>query len=193
MSGCRATPGGTRADRTGSHSIGSGTISSVPAGRWPSDSSTTICFRPGPTILSPRSSSQDFYGVVREWGPRWFLWAGFCSFRFDRVGDKALDFGQDWFKGLDTGGGNWRALYRHVDRARIREARSRYVPFKAGIEMRDGPLQWCGSWLHEVGLMGRSDLQAEKRRAVAEMLAPHLAAAGRRLGAKAEPDRQPEQ
>jgi hypothetical protein len=150
-------------------------------------------FPTGPDDPFAPLESQDFYGVVREWGPRWFLWAGYCSFRFDRVADKPLDFGQDWFKGLDTGGGNWRVLYRHVERARLREAESRYVPFKAGVEMREGPLQWCGSWLHEIGAMGRSDLRAEKRRAVAEILAPHLAAAcGRRL-AEAEPDRQPQQ
>jgi len=136
---------------------------------------------------------QDFYGVVREWGPRWFLWAGYCSFRFDRVADKALDFGQDWFKGLDTGGGNWRVLYRHVDRSRIREAGSRYVPFKDGVAMRDGPLQWCGSWLHEIGAMGRSELQAEKRRVVAALLAPHLAAASGPLGTEAQSNRQPQQ
>jgi len=151
-------------------------------------------FPTGPDDPFAPLASQDFYGVVREWGPRWFLWAGYCSFRFDRVADKALDFGQDWFKGLDTGGGNWRVLYRHVDRSRIREAGSLYVPFKDGIAVRDGPLQWCGSWLHEIGAMGRSDLQAEKRGVVAALLAPHLAAAARgRLGTEAEPDRQPQQ
>lgn len=121
---------------------------------------------------------QDFYGVLRPAGERWFLWAGYCTFRFDRVRDKPLDFGQDWFVGLDTGGGNWEVLYRHVDRAAFADAPTVFLPFKPGLDVADGPIQWCGAWLHEIGLMGRPELGAEKRAAVAAILAPHLAAAG---------------
>ena len=74
--------------------------------------------------------SQDFYGVVREAGVRWFLWAGFCFYRFDRVQNRRLDFGQDWFNGLDTGGGNWRSLYCKADRGALREAETEFVAFK---------------------------------------------------------------
>jgi len=123
-------------------------------------------------------ATQDFYGVVREAGARWFLWAGFCVFRFAAVKDKALDFGQDWFIGLDTGGGNWRALYSQADRRSLREQPTGLVPFKPGIAVADGPLQWCGTWLHEVGLMGARRLFAEKRAMLAAMLSPHLEAAG---------------
>jgi hypothetical protein len=121
---------------------------------------------------------QDIYGIVRTVGARWFLWAGFCMFRFPAVKDKALDFGQDWFIGLDTGGGNWGALYRHIDRRGLRELPTHFLPFKPGIAVAEGPLQWCGTWLHEVGLMGDPHLFAEKRAAVAALLAPHLEAAG---------------
>ena len=120
-------------------------------------------------------TTQDFYGVVRPAGDRWFLWAGFCFFRFDHVRQKNLDFGQDWFNGLDTGGGNWRTLYRFVKRDSIREAATEFVPFKPGIAVADGPFQWCGSWLHEVGMMGREDLAKEKRQVIATRLAKHLA------------------
>jgi len=120
---------------------------------------------------------QDFYGVVRNAGPRWFLWAGFCMFRFAAVSDRALDFGQDWFIGLDTGGGNWRVLYSRTDRATLREQPTSLFPFRPGLALAEGPLQWCGTWLHEVGLMGDRRLCAEKRATVAAMLAPHLEAA----------------
>ena len=115
-------------------------------------------------------STQDFYGVVRDTGSRWFLWAGFCFYRFDQVKHRPLDFGQDWFNGLDTGGGNWRVLYRCFERAALQEAETVFVPFKPGVEVSDGPLQWCGSWLHEVGLMGKEELAGEKRQVVAGML-----------------------
>ena len=117
---------------------------------------------------------QDFYGLVRTADDRWFLWAGFCFYRFDRVKGLPLDFGQDWFNGLDTGGGNWEVLYRKVPRASVREVETSHMPFEPGIEVADGPLQWCGTWLHEVGLMGREDLFERKRMVVASMLAKHL-------------------
>lgn len=123
-------------------------------------------------------STQDFYGVVRTAGARWFLWAGLCVFNFASVRDKPLDFGQDWFIGLDTGGGNWRTLFCQADRAALREIPSRWVAFKPEIDLAAGPLQWCGAWLHEVGMMGEPELAREKRAAVAAILAPYLAAAG---------------
>ena len=60
-----------------------------------------------------------------------------CSalFRFDKVQHVRLDFGQDWFNGLDTGGGNWRAIYRNVERASVRESESVFVPFRPDVEV----------------------------------------------------------
>jgi hypothetical protein len=121
--------------------------------------------------------TQDFFGLVRTAGSRWFLWAGFCVFKFDRVKHKPLDFGQDWFAGLDTGGANWAVLYRHADRAKLREIPSHEVPFKPGLKVEDGPLQWCGTWVHEVGHVGRADLVPEKREVLGRLLARHIAAA----------------
>jgi hypothetical protein len=119
-------------------------------------------------------ATQDVYGVVRTAGSRWFLWAGFCMFRFAAVRDKPLDFGQDWFIGLDTGGGNWKTLYRHIDRAKLVEPPTSFVPFKPGIGVAEGPLQWCGTWLHEVGQTGDPRFAAERRATVAALLSPHL-------------------
>jgi hypothetical protein len=120
-------------------------------------------------------ATQDFYGLVRTAGSRWFLWAGYCMFRFDRVKDRPLDFGQDWFAGLDTGGGNWEVLYRHVALAGLRQVGTTLVPYREGIDPSRGKLQWCDTWLHQIGSTGDSDLDADKRRVVAAMLAPHLA------------------
>jgi hypothetical protein len=123
---------------------------------------------------------QDVYGYVRYTEPpsgRWFLWAGFTMMRFAAVRDLDLDFGQDWFLGLDTGGGNWGPIYSRLDLDKLAQAPSRFVPYRDGIETYDGPLQWCGPWLHEVGQMGEPDVMRDKRRVVAELLAPHLEAA----------------
>lgn len=119
-------------------------------------------------------AEQAFYGVVRHAGPRWFLWAGFCMFRFDAVKDKPLDFRQDWFIGLDTGGGNWEVLYRHANLAELRQAPIRKTPYRAEVPISESYLQWVGTWLHEVGSTGRSAFAADKRAVVAELLKPHL-------------------
>ena len=95
-------------------------------------------------------------------------------FRFAATKNAPLDFSQDWFAGLDTGGGNWNALYERIDVATLRQPATSFVPFKPGIDVAEGPLQWCGTWLHEIGLMGASQLFAEKRRVLAAMLGPHL-------------------
>ncbi len=50
----------------------------------------------------------------------WYLWAGFCFFRFDTVKDLPLNFSSvvmsDWtgFLELDTGGGNYPVLYQKI-------------------------------------------------------------------------------
>ena len=121
-------------------------------------------------------STQECFGLVRSAGPQWFLWAGYCMFRFDCVRDLPLDFGQDWFNGLDTGGGNWRPLYRRLGRGNLQEAPTTFAPYKSGVDVADGALQWVGSWLHEVGQMVRPELRGERRQVVRTLLAPHLAA-----------------
>lgn len=131
-------------------------------------------------------TTQDWFGVVRPAGPatekssvgpgvaRWFLWAGFSMYRFAGVRDEPLDFSQDWFLRLDTGGANWEVLYRHVPRESIREQETLFVPYRPGLLVEDAPFQWCGTWLHEVGVMGRPEFTQDKRRAVGELLKPHL-------------------
>ncbi len=125
---------------------------------------------------------QKVYGFVRYGtqadSGRWFLWAGYCTIRFDAVRSLDLDFGQDWFLGLDTGGGNWRSLYRQIDLEALERPPAREVPYRDGIDAKQGPFQWIGTWLHEVGQMGQPELMADKRRVLGAMLAPHLEAAG---------------
>lgn len=91
--------------------------------------------------------------------------------------DLPLDFGQDWFLGLDTGGGNWGPLYSKLDLAKLQQSPSRFVPYREGLATYDGPFQWCGSWLHEVGQMGEPEIMRDKRRVVVDLLTPHLEAA----------------
>lgn len=115
-----------------------------------------------------------FHGDLRTAGPRWFLWAGFCFFRYDAVADKKLDFGLDWFIKLDTGGANWDVLYRHVDRRTIP-----FRPVEAFAALPGRPLESAyferrGEWIHEVGWPRDPETRAAKRVALTRLLAPHL-------------------
>jgi hypothetical protein len=124
---------------------------------------------------------QPVYGVLRQSGSRWFLWAGFCLFRFNAVKDLPLDFAQAWFVGLDTGGGNWSALYRRLDRNGLTFMPTRFEPFRPGADPVHDTIQWCGVWLHEVGQTqraGRLEEAAEKRCAVKQLIAAPLEASG---------------
>ena len=119
-------------------------------------------------------ATHPFYGDTRTAGPRWFLWAGYCFFRYDAVADKRLDFGLDWFIGLDTGGANWDVLYRDVDPKSL-PAR-RIEPFAA---LADQPRERAyferrGEWIHEVGWPSVPELLERKRSALTLLLKPHL-------------------
>jgi len=122
-------------------------------------------------------AGQDFFGVLRIAGERWYLWPGFCLFRFAAVADKPLDFRQDWFIGLDTGGGNWDVLYHHADRSRLRFMPRVHKPYREGVPMCESYVEWSDHWLHEVGYEGRDDLRTDKRAAIGALLAPHLTGA----------------
>jgi len=117
---------------------------------------------------------QDFFGVVRHCATRWYLWAGFCFFRFSLTEKLPLNFSQAWFLGLDTGGANWNVLYRHYALSSLEQMETSFFSFKEGIDFTDGPLQKCGPWIHEIGQMGRPDLYSEKRQALKALLEQHL-------------------
>jgi hypothetical protein len=115
-------------------------------------------------------------GRIKTPQPRWHLWAGFCFFRFAAVRDIALDFSLDWPAGLDTGGGNWRRLYRHLDPDRVVQPDRRRQAIIPGVAAAESGIERLGDWLHETHFSNRNrDLQAEKHRHVGLLLAPLLA------------------
>lgn len=123
--------------------------------------------------------SQPVYGVLRVVGPRWFLWVGFSTYRFDQLKDLPLDFSQDWFNGLDTGGANWQVIFRHLDRETLRFVDTKFEPYRPGADIDKAPIQWCDGWLHEVGSTrrdGHVDLAIDKRRVIKKHLAASVAA-----------------
>jgi hypothetical protein len=100
----------------------------------------------------------------KRWAARkWYLWAGYCFFRTDYLQRLRVDFGQDWFAGLDTGGGNWRSIYSRLDPAAIEDRPIEYLAIVPGAPVDDCWVERRGSWLHEVGVDRRPELRSAKR------------------------------
>lgn len=118
-----------------------------------------------------------FHGDLRRVGARWFLWAGYCFYRHAAVAARPLDFGLDWFAGLDTGGANWAVLYRDADPDAWAARPIRMVPALEGVALARAPMEWRGTWLHEVGFMGETALKGAKRAAVRARVEAALAGA----------------
>jgi hypothetical protein len=106
--------------------------------------------------LAALVATQPFYGAVTRltesnWG--WNLWAGYCIYDYAAVRDYPLNFSPDNGRGLDTGGRNYRALYRHFDRSRIRFADLRtevLIDSADGgrhglVQIIDGAVHVCGA------------------------------------------------
>jgi hypothetical protein len=136
-------------------------------------------FPTGPDDPFAPLARQPAFGSVRYAGRRWFLWAGFCFFDFAAVRRHRLDFGQDWFAGLDTGGGNWRSLYRYLDLAGLEFRIPKNEPILPDLPADQCSIARVGPWLHECGTQDRPDLSPRKRAAVREVIAPLLASTDR--------------
>lgn len=75
------------------------------------------CFPLGPFDLGQRLESADVYGL--RWLSTkipggWYLWAGYCFFRYETVRGRHIDFKHRIEFGMDTGGGNWPDVYSRM-------------------------------------------------------------------------------
>jgi hypothetical protein len=99
---------------------------------------------------------------------RWFLWAGFCFFRFSAVEQVALDFSLDWAAGLDTGGVNWFALYRQLGSDQVFDAGEVLESIGDDVPTDLARFEWVGDWLHYSNFSTPYDLPAAQREALGQ-------------------------
>ena len=71
------------------------------------------------TRILNQLQQRPLYGLIHERGQLWYLWAGFCFFASHYVKNKEMNFLP--VKGVDTGGGNWSTIYRHIPRKQMAE------------------------------------------------------------------------
>lgn len=119
-------------------------------------------------------ANHAFYGDLRWAGERWFLWAGYCFFDFEAVQDKPLDFGLDWFIGLDTGGANWPVLYHDLDPRTLPHRPIEPIEALPGVPLDEAKFERRNEWIHEVGWGTFPQHRKPKREALTALLRPYL-------------------
>ena len=101
-----------------------------------------------PTSIVASLSRAGLFGRIDERGERWYFWPGFCFFSRHRVRVRELDFLPR--RGLDTGGGNWQRLCRHVDRSTLPRVEATLEPLREGGDKQADMAERLGDWLHTI-------------------------------------------
>ena len=106
-----------------------------------------------PTSVVDRLDDQPCWGLDQPRPPRWYLWAGFAFFRQQNC--PKLDFLPMPRHRLDTGGRNWKILYRHLDRSSLRFPAHQLAPVPGQAEV-------IGDWVHTSNSSGWRDQTPSK-------------------------------
>ena len=96
--------------------------------------------------------NQAFYGILNSKPFGWSIWAGYSIYNFSIVSKLPLNFNNDVPRRLDTGGRNWKCLYRKFDYTKLRFADSNDVDI---ADPKVGALQTVSlvdnRWIHLCG------------------------------------------
>ena len=116
--------------------------------------------------LTELLGSQPVYGLRKTSPWSWYLWPGYCMFRYSAVRDKAVDFNNDRPSLLDTGGQNWKPIYRDLDFDHMKFASGGMyaIQHPDGVQTLKGYVL-DNAWLHLEGVgqrKGRNDRFAER-------------------------------
>jgi hypothetical protein len=107
-----------------------------------------------PVDPGERLQGQEVFGLLNAGkSEQWSLWAGYCFYRFPRVAGKRLNFLYDFARGLDTGGRNWKPLYRGLEREGLRLARQEFMLLQPPSTAPARPVEVLdGAWIHIGGV-----------------------------------------
>ena len=104
--------------------------------------------------IADKFTDQPVYGLLNQnkFG-FWSLWAGYCFFDYAGTRGRPINFLYDFSRDLDTGGRNWKSLYRDLDRRHLRVATSENVSMKVPSVENPRLVQFIdGNWLHIGGI-----------------------------------------
>jgi hypothetical protein len=104
--------------------------------------------------VARKLANQPVYGLLNEgkFG-FWYLWAGYCFFDYMGTRGKSINFLYDFSRDLDTGGRNWKSLYRDLDRRHLHTASAENVSMKVASIENPRLVQIVDEhWLHIGGI-----------------------------------------
>ncbi|MER9102550.1 hypothetical protein NKH95_01225 [Mesorhizobium sp. M0848] len=124
------------------------------------------CFPIIPVDIPATMEGKAVYGSKR-WSTSdhqaWFLWAGFCFFRFSAMENVDMDFNPRFIHGMDTGGGNWAGLYRLLGENDVVDVPATTAHLNLG-EADSGHQMLGSAFLHIGGAGYRKLVNAERYR-----------------------------
>ena len=95
---------------------------------------------------------QAFYGILNSKPFEWSIWAGYSIYNFLAVERLQLNFNNDVSRRLDTGGRNWKCLYKKFDYLQLHFADSKDIDI---ADPKDGSFQVVevidNRWIHLCG------------------------------------------
>jgi hypothetical protein len=117
-----------------------------------------------------RLRGQPFYGDLEIRPGGRYLWPGYCLFARHADTDLPLDFRQDWFLGLDTGGMNAELLAQRADLAAMTFARRRSIGPGRNVAVTIDEVDWFDDCIHLGNASGWHRSNVERQPALEIML-----------------------
>lgn len=117
-----------------------------------------------------RLHGQPFYGDLVERTHGAYLWPGFCLFAANADDRVRLDFRQDWFVGLDTGGMNGSILFDKVDLAAMHFAQRRSIGPQRNFAVTNDDIDWFDDCVHLGNASGWLAPHGEREPALDQLL-----------------------
>lgn len=94
---------------------------------------------------------QPIYGHWQGNKNYWYLWAGFCFFKYEKIKNKKINFSTTIINNnqVDTGGANYNSIYKDLDINKLNFPDSKYINLREnGESLQSNTIQLIGNWLH---------------------------------------------
>jgi hypothetical protein len=117
-----------------------------------------------------RLRGQPFYGDLESRAGGRYLWPGYCLFADGADAEAPLDFRQDWFMGLDTGGMNAGLLAGRADLSTLAFAQRRSIGARRNLAVTIEEIDWFDDCVHIGNASGWYRSNAEREPALDVLL-----------------------
>ncbi len=108
------------------------------------------------TLITPFIIN-GIYGLAQERGEKWYLWPGFCFYKYKDIKKYKINFMPS--AGLDTGGSNYYSLYKKIDKNNIQKPEQIYFDLNKKEKMNtfdnsNNMVEIIDNWVHLMRISG---------------------------------------